>query len=114
MSPSTLIDCRYRRSARRQGTTESAVCELLRKATGIRDADACRVKREACEACCASDPPTPEAPNPVVASLLYQICDAYFVEGACPGSQPTRPRRLGAGRDLPGELPRRAGDVAEL
>ena len=75
MPPSTLIDCRYRRSARRQGTTESAVCELLKKLTGIRNADACRVKREACEACWASDPPTPEAPNPVVASLLYQICD---------------------------------------
>ena len=70
MPPSTLIDCRYRRSTRRHGTTESAVCELLKKVTGIRNEDACRVTREACEACEASDPPTPSSPNPVVASLL--------------------------------------------
>jgi Glycosyl transferase family 2 len=83
--PPTVIDCRYRQSARRQGSTESAVCELLKKFTGIRNPDACRVKREACEACLASNPPTPHAPNSVVASLLYHICDEVVQQGGVPG-----------------------------
>ncbi len=94
MPPSTLIDCRYRRSARRHGTTESAICELLKKVTGIRNADACRVKREACEACWASDPPTPELPNPVVASLLYQLSDGVFRQGGVPGLSARKAARL--------------------
>jgi len=94
MPPSTLINCRYRRSARRQGTTESAVCDLLKKVTGIRNADACRVKREACEACRASEPPTPKALNPVVASLLYQLCDGVFRQGGAPGISADQAARL--------------------
>jgi Glycosyl transferase family 2 len=94
MPPSTSIDCRYRRSARRQGKTESAVCELLKKVTGIRDEDACRVTREACEACRASDPPTPSSPNPVVASLLYHLCDDVLRKGGVPGLSANKAARL--------------------
>jgi hypothetical protein len=94
MPPSTLIDCRYRRSARRQGKTESAVCELLKKVTGIRNEDACRVTREACEACGASDPPTASSPNPVVASLLYHLCDDVLRQGGAPGLSATKAARL--------------------
>ena len=94
MPQSTLINCRYRRSARRQGNSESAVCGLLKRISGIRNAEACRVKREACDACWASDPPTPEAPNPVVASLLYQLCDGVVREGGAPGMSAEQAARL--------------------
>lgn len=94
MPPPTVIDCRYRQSARRQGTTESAVCELLMKLTGIRSSAACRVTRDACEACLASNPPTLEAPNAVVASLLYQICDEAVQQGGVPGLSAVKAARL--------------------
>jgi hypothetical protein len=55
---------------------ESATCELVRAALPLADERLCRSARDACDACCRSDPPTPAAWNTVVASLVFRAASA--------------------------------------
>ena len=63
------------RCPHRAPTTEDnqrAICRLLEQIVRS-DSHWATVSRDACQACCASFPPTKEDLNPVVASLLYGI-----------------------------------------
>ncbi len=79
--------CPFRDRVREQGKTEIARCRLLQEITGVDNAKLCSVRRDACEACCQSFPPSHGEINPVIASLLYQLTDqvikAKGVDG-CP------------------------------
>jgi Glycosyl transferase family 2 len=85
MKRTSLDTCRFRHSIRRKGATEDAVCGWLQAVTGLRGSNRCRVARDACMACIASGPPSASAANPVVASLLYRICDDLVALGGAPG-----------------------------
>ena len=77
--------CRFRRAVRRRGRREDAVCGLIQHETGLRDPDDCRVGRDACDACCAERPASHAALNPVVASLIHNLCGAIAARGGAPG-----------------------------
>jgi len=84
-------DCRFRRPL----DAETAVCcELLAAASGVRDPALCRVRRDACEACCRSFPPSVDDLNPVVASLLYELSVRVQELGGLPGCDADRAREL--------------------
>jgi hypothetical protein len=69
-------DCAFRTDVGGGGETQTARCDLLRQWLGPELASvACNVERDACEACCASWPPSRSELNPVVASLLVTLCD---------------------------------------
>ncbi len=67
----TVDTCKFRRGVRREGDTEVATCKLLKALIECREDRWCRVRRDACDACCRSFPPSERNVNPVVASLLY-------------------------------------------
>jgi hypothetical protein len=84
----TPANCRHRLEA---DGAETATCSLLAVLTGL-EASACRVARDACYACCQTFPPTAEAINPIIASLLFER--AALVEPA--RCEPLRARALAA------------------
>jgi glycosyltransferase involved in cell wall biosynthesis len=63
--------CPYRRDVRRQDAPETAACDLLARAFDSAEERLVRVRREACEACCAADGTAHARHNPVLASLIY-------------------------------------------
>ena len=94
MERSSLDTCRFRHSVRRRGQAEDAVCGWLQAVTGLRGSSRCRVARDACLACLDVGPPTPRSVNPVVASMLYRICDELVAQGGAPGCSAEAARRL--------------------
>jgi hypothetical protein len=86
MASSVVSRCCYRHSVRGHGAAEDAICQWLVEATGIVAFDAdCRVPHHACAACCETDPPSPGAPNPVLASLLFSLATRLMEQGGVPG-----------------------------
>ena len=67
----TVETCPFRGDVRGEGDTEMATCRLLRTLLECRRGEWCEVRRDACDACCQSVPPSKENFNPVVASLVY-------------------------------------------
>ncbi len=63
--------CKFRRGVRCEDGTELSACKLVKVLLDCHDDRWSRVRRDACEACCQSFPPSEENLNPVVASLLY-------------------------------------------
>ncbi len=59
---------------------ESACCGLLGQISGIGNPALLRVGRDACTACCQSFPPTAVDPNPVIASLVFQVAQRLVNE----------------------------------
>jgi hypothetical protein len=57
----------------------------LQAVTGLRASTRCRVASDACFACLASGPPSLSAANPVLASLLYRLCDEVLAQDGAPG-----------------------------
>jgi hypothetical protein len=70
--PADISECFYRQDIRENAGVEIAQCRLLEQICGP-PARHCDVRRDACESCCRSFPPSPVAPNPVIASLLYRL-----------------------------------------
>jgi hypothetical protein len=68
----TVETCRYRALVRAEGDAEAATCRLLAALLSRVPGASCRVRRDACDACCQSFPPSQEDLNPVIASLVYQ------------------------------------------
>src|SRR5438105_4676227 len=88
------IPCPYRDAVRGRPAVESATCRLLQQLAGLPQASWCTVGRDACEACCASFPPSLEAPNPVVASLLFDLARRIANRGGVPACTPYQARTL--------------------
>ena len=79
-------DCPYRNDPGDREGRETARCDLLRQWLGTElTSVSCAVHRDACEACCASWPPSRSELNPVVASLLVTLCDQVMASGAGDG-----------------------------
>ena len=68
----TADTCEFRHDVRREDGAEVGTCRLLKALMGCRDDAWCRVRRDACDACARSFPPSEQNVNPVVASLLYR------------------------------------------
>jgi hypothetical protein len=69
-------DCSFRLDVRGQGRDEIARCDLLRQVIDRVSQDEPRdVRRDVCDACCASSPPSIGGWNHVIASLLITFCD---------------------------------------
>ena len=79
-------DCRFRKHPGDADGKETARCDLLRQWLGTELTRVpYEVHRDACEACCASWPPSHTELNPVVASLLVSLCDQVMASGAGDG-----------------------------
>lgn len=75
-------NCQWRHM---RSDAHAADCGLLQKLLGLDQLSDCEVPAGACEACVASFPPSPEDPNPVVASLLFELASDVMVSGGKPG-----------------------------
>jgi hypothetical protein len=78
-------DCCFRGPSPGEEPSEAARCGLLAQVTGAVDETFFRVRRDACEACCRSFPPSAEEMNPVVASLAYELSSRIVQLGGVPG-----------------------------
>jgi hypothetical protein len=79
-------DCPFRGDVRDEQGKQTAGCDLLRHWLGTELASVpCQAGRDACEACCASWPPSHSELNPVVASLLVTVCDQVMAAGVVHG-----------------------------
>src|SRR5262249_28139704 len=88
------IPCPFREDPRAGPDGEAAVCSLLREVTGLRDPEACRVRREACEACWRAPLPSRTDLNPVAAALLYALADEVGQRGGAVGCDSARAHEL--------------------
>jgi hypothetical protein len=77
-------DCSYRLPLA-EGETEIACCGLLEQITGVVDTSLCRVRRDACLACCGSFHPNAVEINPIIASLLYGLSTEIMRRGGVEG-----------------------------
>lgn len=82
---SAVEQCPFRDQVRLAKGTESACCRLLQEIIGVEKPQWCRVRRDACEACCQALPPSHAEINPVIASLLYQLADGVIKRGGVQG-----------------------------
>jgi hypothetical protein len=80
--------CPFRERPRTQEGDEWATCRMLRRISGVADRNLCLVRRDACEECCTSFPPSAREPNPVVASLLYELAGEVLHRHGVPGCGP--------------------------
>lgn len=83
-------DCRFRNSH----NDTLAQCDLLRQITKVQDLNRTCVPNGACEACCRSHVPSATDPNPIVASLLYQLSDTIVAAGGVTGCDQSQAERL--------------------
>ena len=84
--PVTVASCRHRSDVSIDGDgRETATCSLVRAAIGANDNAWHRVRRDACEACCCSFPPSSTRANPVVAALIHEASSAILREGGVNG-----------------------------
>jgi hypothetical protein len=95
-------ECCFREDVRADEGGEVACCRLLKQISAVVDARLCDVRRDACDSCCTSFPPSPVAPNPVVAALLYGLMLRIMDRGGVAGCDVDRAARLRswAERDL--------------
>ncbi|GEM_PF-1001352 len=70
-----------------------AVCHLLARFTGISDPAVCTVRRDACDACCASLR-SPDQMNPVIASLMFNVATGIARNGGHSDCSAERARSL--------------------
>src|SRR5262245_60049134 len=73
---------------------ETAHCSLLQTITGVARTELLEVSRDACQACCQSFPPTPEAPNAVIASLLYRVAETLLDDKTLSGDERSQAEQL--------------------
>lgn len=74
-------ECPFRESLGLRNRTEAFCCNLARQTVGLGSKEACRVRRDACEACCRSALSSPGHINSVVASLVYEASTRILREG---------------------------------
>ena len=98
-------ECRFRGPSPTEGPSDVARCGLLAQVTGAVDETLFGVRRDACEACCSSFPPSAEEMNPVLASLAYQVATHIIELGGVPGCDLQRAKALMARalEDIPSE-----------
>ena len=89
-----MTQCFYREDIRMEAGLEIARCGLLEQVCGPAAVQRCTVRRDACESCCHSFPPSPVTPNPVIASLLYGIAGQLLNTGQTEGEDLDRAARL--------------------
>jgi hypothetical protein len=77
-----VAECFYRQEVNNEVGVEIARCLLLEQIGGADAVRWCTVRRDACESCCRSFPPSPAIPNPVIASLLYGLARRMLESGA--------------------------------
>ena len=85
LGPLPVEECPFREGVVDDRTRATARCRLLRQLSEVHDPRWCEIRRDACEACCASDPPSPRKVNPALASLLYLLSEEVIERGGVAG-----------------------------
>ena len=83
----TPEQCPFRESLGLRNRTEAFCCNLARQTVGLGGKEACRVRRDACDACCRSALPSPGHINSVVASLVFEVSARILREGNAPAQE---------------------------
>lgn len=89
-----IEECAFRHAVAARGMSEFARCRLLQDISGVTAEDACLVHRDACRACSESWAPSVDEPNPVVASLLYELADRVIDQHGMPGCTANKASKL--------------------
>jgi hypothetical protein len=103
--PRPIESCAFREDVRDEAGTETAHCGVLAKILEDGAPADSRVGRDACLACCQSQPPNGNQINPIIASMLYSRAGAgpHSADDA-DGRRWDRIRRM-AERNLEAEIP---------
>jgi hypothetical protein len=94
IKPSSVERCPHRDRLRTKGGVQFARCRLLQELSSMADEELCLVRRDACTACCAAGAPSPQAVNPVIAGLLFDLATRVLAEGGLPGCDVERAAAL--------------------
>src|SRR5437870_4607434 len=86
-------ECPYRAAVRDDGK-ERTCCGLVQQILQAEDWRHSKVRRDACEACCALAAPSPIDINPVIASLVYNATDEILEAGGVSGCDSARAASL--------------------
>lgn len=84
------VSCEFRENIEGDGDGETAICGLLKLLSGVADDAICRVRRDACVACCRESFQPSFVTNSVTASLLHNLCQKVAEQGGVKGMD--RPR----------------------
>jgi hypothetical protein len=76
-----IEDCPHR-SVDHHAPASVARCDLLPRITGIPRSELYEVSPDVCQTCCNSFQPTAEAPNAVIASLLFRVAESILEDPA--------------------------------
>jgi hypothetical protein len=87
-------DCVHRHLSRPNEADAGTYCELLTQLSGVQDRTLVAVNGQICDACCKFEMPTAESPNPVIASLAYQIARHVIENGSIDDCDARRARAL--------------------
>jgi hypothetical protein len=94
--PRPVEQCTFREVVPGQARKKIARCRLLQQISGVDDPGWCRVRHDACEACCVSFRPSPIDMNPVIASLLYGLGEEILARQGVEGCSPEQAAGLQA------------------
>ncbi|TWU08249.1 glycosyltransferase family 2 protein [Stieleria varia] len=75
------LNCPFRREIRGEGDDEYATCDFLHRLTDA-PRELCNVHRSACELCVQHPPLSPSALNPVLPSLILDVCANAFPDAS--------------------------------
>jgi hypothetical protein len=76
-----IEQCPYRDRPDEVGGEQVARCRLLHEISNVEEEELCLVRRDACEACCATFAPSTQEVNPVVAALLFNLASRVLARG---------------------------------
>jgi hypothetical protein len=92
--PRSVERCPYREGSRTMKGVQLARCRLLEELSGVTDEELCLVRRDVCTACSAALAPSPQAVNPVIAGLLFDLAGRALAAGGLPGCDVERAAAL--------------------
>jgi hypothetical protein len=87
-------DCPHRDQVRLKDGHQTAWCGRLAELFGSAERGLCEVRRDACDACCRSEPAADTGLNPVLASLLYKAAAGLLERGGTPDCGTAQASRL--------------------
>jgi hypothetical protein len=89
----TVENCPYRSNVQQTPSGEWAVCKLMQRQTELAD-DLCRVRPDACRACCDGGWDVLDAWNPVLTPLIYEAASAVIRRQGMAGCDIEQAQRL--------------------
>ncbi len=94
MTVRTPEQCLHRSAVEWQEGVEVASCGLVGQILGLTADETHVARRDACEGCCRSWPPTGPRMNPVVASMVLDVAGRVIERGGAPGCDVSHAERV--------------------